>query len=86
MNPKAFMFCALLLPQFISVQAPLFPQYALLGSILVGIGFIFDVIFAVVADRFAKKFEGAKAVQKIAKAVFASVFLIAAIRLAVAGI
>lgn len=85
-NPKAFMFCALLLPQFISVQAPLFPQYALLGSILVGIGFIFDVIFAVVADRFAKKFEGAKAVQKIAKAVFASVFLIAAIRLAVAGI
>lgn len=24
-NPKAFMFCALLLPQFISVQAPLFP-------------------------------------------------------------
>ena len=85
-NPKAFMFCALLLPQFISAQEPLFPQYLLLGSILVGIGFIFDVLFAVVADRFAKKSEGSNTVQKIAKVIFASVFLIAAIRLVVAGI
>ena len=84
-NPKAFMFCALLLPQFISAQEPLLPQYLLLGSILVGLGVFFDVIFAVVAYRFAKRSEGANTVQKIAKMVFAGVFLIAAIRLVVAG-
>ena len=83
-NPKAFMFCALLLPQFISAQEPLFPQYLLLGSILVGLGIFFDVIFAVAAYRFAKRSEGANTVQKIAKVVFAGVFLIAAIRLIVA--
>lgn len=85
-NPKAFMFCALLLPQFISAQEPLFPQYLLLGSILVGIGGIFDVIFAVGAYRFAKRSEGSGSVQKLAKAIFASVFLVAALRLAIAGL
>lgn len=84
-NPKAFMFCALLLPQFISAQEPLLPQYLLLGSILVGLGVFFDVIFAVVAYRFAKRAEGANTVQKIARMVFAGVFLMAAIRLVVAG-
>lgn len=86
LNPKAFMFCALLLPQFISTQEPLFPQYLLLGSILVGIGVFFDVIFAVVAYRFAQRSAGSSTVQKIARIVFSSVFLIAAIRLAVVGL
>lgn len=84
-NPKAFMFCALLLPQFISAQEPLLPQYLLLGSILVGLGVFFDVVFAVVAYRFAKRSEGANTVQKTAKVVFAGVFLMAAVRLVVAG-
>lgn len=85
-NPKAFMFCALLLPQFISTQEPLFPQYLLLGSILVGIGVFFDVIFAVVAYRFAQRLTGSSTVNMIARIVFSSVFLIAAVRLAVAGL
>lgn len=85
-NPKAFMFCALLLPQFVAAPEPLFPQYLVLGSILVAIGLFFDVIFAVVAYRFAKRSEGASTVQKIAKVVFASVFLIAACRLAITGL
>lgn len=85
LNPKAFMFCALLLPQFIFAQEPLLPQYLLLGTILVGIGVFFDVVFAVVTYRFAKCSEGSSAVQKIAKVIFASVFVLAAIRLAVAG-
>ena len=85
-NPKAFMFCALLLPQFISNQEALLPQYLFLGSILVGIGIVFDVIFAVMAYRFAKRSKGSKTIQKIAKTVFAGVFLIAAIRLALSGL
>lgn len=86
LNPKAFMFCALLLPQFISTQEQLLPQYLLLGSILVGIGVFFDVIFAVVAYRCAQRSVGSSTVHKIARIVFSSVFLIAAIRLTVAGL
>lgn len=86
LNPKAFMFCALLLPQFISTQEPLLPQYLFLGSILVGIGAFFDVIYAVVAYRFSQRSSSSASVQRVVKVVFASVFLIAAIRLAVAGL
>lgn len=85
-NPKAFMFCALLLPQFISTEASLMPQYLLLGSILVGIGVVFDVIFAVLAYRLAQRSLGSPTVQKVAKFLFAGVFLMAAFRLAVAGL
>lgn len=86
LNPKAFMFCALLLPQFINTAEPLIPQYLALGSILVGIGIFFDVIFAVVTYRFAKRSSGSPTVQKIARLVFASVFFVAALRLAITGI
>ena len=86
LNPKAFMFCALLLPQFISTQEQLLPQYLLLGSILVGIGLFFDVIFAVVTYRFSQRSAGSSTVHKVARIVFSSVFLIAAIRLTVAGL
>lgn len=86
LNPKAFMFCALLLPQFIVSEEPLFAQYLTLGTILVGIGVFFDVIFAVVTYRFTKHSDGSPKVQKVAKFAFSGVFLLAAIRLAFAGI
>ena len=38
LNPKALMFCALLLPQFVSTQHDISAQYLILGSTLVGIG------------------------------------------------
>lgn len=86
LNPKAFMFCALLLPQFISPEEVLFPQYLILGTILVGIGVFFDVIFALVAYRFAQRSKGSPTVQKIARLLFAGVFIFAAIRLTLVGL
>lgn len=85
LNPKALLFCAFLLPQFISTQHDLAAQYLVLGAILVGLGFAFDVVYALAASRFAKRYSGADALQKASKLLFSSVFGVAAIRLAVGG-
>ena len=83
LNPKALMFCALLLPQFISARHDLFAQYLILGGILVGMGLLFDVGYALAASRFAKRLSGSHSVRKISKLVFSSVFGLAAIRLVI---
>ena len=85
LNPKALMFCAFLLPQFISTQHDLAAQYLILGAILVGLGFAFDVVYALAASRLAKRFSGAGTLQKASKLLFSSVFGVAAMRLAVGG-
>lgn len=85
LNPKALMFCALLLPQFISTQYDLTAQYLTLGAILVGLGFAFDVLYALAASRLAKRCSGSGAIQKVTKLLFSTVFGFAAIRLAIGG-
>ena len=83
LNPKALMFCALLLPQFISTQHDLTAQYLTLGAILVGLGFVFDAMYALAASSLAKRFSGSSTTQKATKILFSSVFGFAAIRLAI---
>ena len=47
LNPKPLIFCSVLLPQFVYLGAgPVLMQFAMLGAILVGIGFLFDAIYA----------------------------------------
>lgn len=85
LNPKALMFCAFLLPQFISTQRDLAAQYVILGAIVVGLGMAFDGAYALLASHLAKRFSGSASIQKTAKRVFSGVFGFAAIRLAVGG-
>lgn len=85
LNPKALMFCAFLLPQFISTQHGLAVQYLILGAVLVGLGFAFDVAYALAASRLAKRFSGAGSLYKASKLLLSSVFGFAAFRLAVGG-
>jgi threonine/homoserine/homoserine lactone efflux protein len=85
LNPKALMFCAFLLPQFISTQYDLTAQYLILGTILVGVGFAFDAVYSLAASRLAKRFSSAGSFQKASKLLFSSVFVFAAIRLAIGG-
>ncbi|MDD3026393.1 MAG: hypothetical protein PHY49_07465, partial [Aliarcobacter skirrowii] len=75
----------LLLPQFISEQYDLTAQYLTLGIILVGLGFAFDVLYALAAARFAKRFSDSGAIQKATKFLFSAVFGFAAIRLVIGG-
>lgn len=83
LNPKALMFCALLLPQFISPLGNLFEQYLALGTILVLLGAIFDVFYVFAASGIATRFSGSRTGRKIAQYTFASIFTVAAVRLAI---
>ena len=52
LNPKALLFCSVLLPQFVRPSAgPVFFQVAELGVVLVMVGAIFDALYAVGAAR-----------------------------------
>lgn len=47
LNPKALLFCSVLLPQFIQPEyGPVAQQFLLLGAILVATGVAFDVFYA----------------------------------------
>jgi threonine/homoserine/homoserine lactone efflux protein len=83
LNPKALIFCALLLPQFITPTGNLFEQYLFLGIVLVALGAIFDVFYVFASSGLAHHFSGSKTGRKIARILFASVFALAAIRLTV---
>jgi threonine/homoserine/homoserine lactone efflux protein len=57
LNPKALLFCSLLLPQFVySHTLPLYWQFFVLGLVLVGVGLFFDFFYAVVAARVGRVF------------------------------
>jgi len=85
LNPKALMFCALLLPQFISPTGNLIEQYLLLGTILVALGAVFDVGYVFASFGLARRFSGSKTGQKVSRVIFASVFAVAALRLVTAN-
>lgn len=47
LNPKPLIFCSVLLPQFVHPGAgPILAQFAMLGALLVFVGFLFDATFA----------------------------------------
>jgi threonine/homoserine/homoserine lactone efflux protein len=56
LNPKALLFCSLLLPQFTSPeQGALLLQFILLGGVLVSIGLLFDIIYVFLADGLVQR-------------------------------
>lgn len=56
LNPKALLFCGLLLPQFAAPErGPLLPQYLWLGAVLVAVGLAFDTAYALIAGGIAKR-------------------------------
>ena len=58
LNPKAILFCSMLLPQFtVPEEGRLISQFLMLGCILVVIGFLFDSGFVLFADWLVKKLE-----------------------------
>lgn len=82
LNPKALLFCSLLLPQFISEAAgPVLVQYLWLGGILVATGLAFDILYALFAVHIARRM---KAPSGAGKFVLPAVFVLLAGRL-VAG-
>jgi len=68
LNPKAILFCSMLLPQFISPQrGGILFQFLLLGGVLVLIGLLFDTCYVLFADWFMRRLGQKMAGNKIAR-------------------
>ncbi len=75
LNPKALLFCSVFLPQFVSDGAGyVWLQYTILGIILVGMGFLFDLVF-ILAGSAMERFFANTVIQSIQRWGFALVFL-----------
>lgn len=82
LNPKALLFCSLLLPQFLAPeQGRLALQFLLLGAVLVGVGLAFDGLYALAGARLAPWLAGRPALQRLQRGLFAALLLLFALRL-----
>ncbi|WP_308908160.1 LysE family translocator [Pseudomonas canadensis] len=82
LNPKALLFCSVLLPQFIDPQAgPVAAQFALLGVILVAVGFAFDCCYALAGACIGQWLARNRSAQRVQQWLFGSLLIGFAVRL-----
>lgn len=82
LNPKALLFCSVLLPQFINPQAgPVLGQFAILGVLLVGVGLLFDSAYALAGAALGRCLQRSPSAQRLQQWLFASLLIGFAVRL-----
>ena len=82
LNPKALLFCSVLLPQFIVADgAPVLTQFALLGAILVGAGLLFDSAYALTGAALGRWLQHSPTAQRVQQWLFGSLLIGFALRL-----
>ncbi|AJC19432.1 LysE family translocator [Pandoraea pulmonicola] len=82
LNPKALLFCSVLLPQFVHPEAgPVWTQVLELGVLLLIVGAIFDVALAFGAARIAHWLRTRPFAQKVQRWSFATALMAFAVRL-----
>ena len=85
LNPKALLFCSVLLPQFVSpAQGPIGQQFAVLGVILVSLGLALDVLCALAGGVVGRWMSASPRAQKIQSRVFGLALIGFGLRLTVA--
>lgn len=85
-NPKALLFCSVLLPQFmLPGQGDVASQFLMLGTILVATGFAFDLFYAGAGAAMARWITRIPAVQAAQRWTFASLLIGFGLRLALAA-
>ena len=85
LNPKALLFCSVLLPQFIRVeQGGIRGQFLLLGAILVALGLIFDFTYAGGGAALRRWLDHHPFVHNLQRWAFASLLIGFGVRLALA--
>lgn len=76
LNPKALLFCSMLLPQFVDPQAgPFWLQLLALGGVTVVTGLVFDSMVALAGQQIAGRLTGNPRVQAIQKWLFGSLLI-----------
>ena len=82
LNPKALLFCSVLLPQFIHpAQGAVGEQFALLGLVLVVMGMMFDGVYALAGGWVGRQLEQRALAQKVQQWVFGGLLVGFALRL-----
>lgn len=83
LNPKALLFCSVLLPQFIQTEAGnVSGQFAMLGAILVGVGMAFDGLYALAGAALAGLVARNRIVEAVQRWTFAVLLIGFGLRLA----
>jgi threonine/homoserine/homoserine lactone efflux protein len=76
LNPKALLFCSVLLPQFISQEAgSVSQQFAILGTVLVVVGLGFDSFYALSGDRIGRWVAASPWKQKLQNRLFGTLLI-----------
>ncbi|WP_419712735.1 LysE family translocator [Pseudomonas sp. NFX224] len=82
LNPKALLFCSVLLPQFINPQAgPVLAQFAILGVVLVAVGLLFDSAYALAGTALGRWLQRSPSAQRLQQWLFGSLLIGFAVRL-----
>ncbi|VVE88858.1 LysE family translocator [Pandoraea bronchicola] len=82
LNPKALLFCSVLLPQFVRPEAgPVWTQVLELGVLLLIVGAIFDIALAFGAARIARWLHTRPLAQKVQRWSFGAALMAFAVRL-----
>ncbi|TVT81716.1 LysE family translocator [Pseudomonas sp. H3(2019)] len=82
LNPKALLFCSVLLPQFINPQAgPVLTQFATLGVLLVVAGLLFDSGYALIGAWLGRWLERSPSARRVQQWLFGSLLIGFALRL-----
>jgi threonine/homoserine/homoserine lactone efflux protein len=82
LNPKALLFCSVLLPQFIDPHAgPVLAQFAVLGVMLVTVGLLFDSAYALVGAAMGRWLQRSPSAQRVQQWLFGSLLIGFAVRL-----
>lgn len=82
LNPKALLFCSVLLPQFVRPSAgPVALQMVELGAVLIVVGACFDALYAIGAARIAGWMRAHPLAQTLQRWTFSSVLIGFALRL-----
>ncbi|WP_181700645.1 LysE family translocator [Chthonobacter albigriseus] len=83
LNPKALLFCSVLLPQFVDPSVgSMGLQFGLLGAVVVLTGAAFDVAFAIAGARIGAFVSGHKLVEQAERWLFGSLLIGFGLRLA----
>lgn len=80
-NPKAVIFIAALVPQFINAEAPQLPQYLIIGATMVGVDVCIMTGYALLAGRFRHWFQNARML-RMQNRIFGGLFVSAGVFLA----
>ncbi|MBC3268642.1 LysE family translocator [Pseudomonas sp. SWRI81] len=82
LNPKALLFCSVLLPQFIvNDGASVLSQFAVLGLLLVGVGLLFDSAYALAGAALGRWLQHNPTAQRVQQWLFGSLLIGFAVRL-----